>query len=47
MKQHNIKAVRTSHYPNQTAWYDLSVNALHYTTDDLQSAEHLARQALP
>ncbi|HOJ87923.1 MAG TPA: glycoside hydrolase family 2 TIM barrel-domain containing protein [Pseudothermotoga sp.] len=23
MKQHNINTVRTSHYPNQTKWYDL------------------------
>ena len=23
MKRHNINAVRTSHYPNQPAWYDL------------------------
>ncbi len=23
MKQHNINAVRTSHYPNQTRWYEL------------------------
>jgi beta-galactosidase len=23
MKQHNVNAVRTSHYPNDTEWYDL------------------------
>ena len=28
MKQHNINAVRTSHYPNQTRWYE-SVSYTH------------------
>ncbi len=23
MKRHNINAVRTSHYPNQSRWYEL------------------------
>ncbi len=30
MKQHNINAVRTSHYPNQTLWYRLCDHEFHY-----------------
>ena len=26
MKQNNINAVRTSHYPNDPYWYDYAIN---------------------
>src|SRR5699024_33783 len=35
MKQHNINAVRTSHYPNQTLWYELCDQFGIYVMDEV------------
>jgi beta-galactosidase len=40
MKQHNINAVRTSHYPNQTAWYDLCDRYGIYLVDEPNIESH-------
>jgi beta-galactosidase len=40
MKQHNINAVRTSHYPNQTAWYDLCDRYGLYLVDEPNIESH-------
>ncbi len=40
MKQHNINAVRTSHYPNQTAWYDLCDRLGLYLVDEANIESH-------
>ena len=47
MKRHNINAVRTSHYPNDAAWYDLCDEYGLYVIDegDLESARHFASSA--
>ncbi len=40
MKRHNINAVRTSHYPNATAWYDLCDEYGLYVIDEANIESH-------
>ena len=40
MKQHNINAVRTSHYPNQPVWYDLCDRYGLYLVDEANIESH-------
>jgi beta-galactosidase len=40
MKRHNINAVRTSHYPNSTAWYDLCDKYGLYLIDEANIESH-------
>lgn len=40
MKQHNINAVRTAHYPNQPAWYDLCDRYGLYLIDEANVESH-------
>jgi beta-galactosidase len=40
MKQHNINAVRTSHYPNQSLWYDLCDEYGIYLIDETNLESH-------
>lgn len=40
MKQNNINTVRTSHYPNQTAWYDLCDEYGLYVVDEANVESH-------
>ena len=40
MKQHNINAVRTCHYPNQQAWYDLCDRYGLYVVDEANIESH-------
>ena len=40
MKQHNINAVRTSHYPNQTRWYELCDEYGIYVIDEANVESH-------
>lgn len=40
MKQNNINAVRTSHYPNQQAWYDLCDEYGIYVIDETNLETH-------
>ena len=40
MKQHNINAVRTSHYPNNTAWYTLCDKYGLYVMDEANIESH-------
>lgn len=40
MKQHNVNAVRTSHYPNQPAWYDLCDRYGLYLIDEANIESH-------
>lgn len=40
MKRHNINAVRTSHYPNQPAWYDLCDRYGLYVIDEANIESH-------
>lgn len=40
MKQHNINAVRCSHYPNQPAWYDLCDRYGLYVIDEANIESH-------
>lgn len=40
MKQHNINAVRTSHYPNAPAWYDLCDEYGLYLIDEANIESH-------
>ncbi|MBN2508500.1 MAG: DUF4981 domain-containing protein [Verrucomicrobia bacterium] len=40
MKQHNINTVRTSHYPNQPAWYDLCDLYGLYVIDEANIESH-------
>lgn len=40
MKQHNINAVRTCHYPNQPAWYDLCDQYGIYLIDEANIESH-------
>lgn len=40
MKQHNINAVRTSHYPNDEAWYDLCDEYGLYVIDEANIESH-------
>ncbi len=40
MKQHNLNAVRTSHYPNTPEWYDLCDQYGLYVTDEANVESH-------
>lgn len=40
MKQHNINAVRTCHYPNQSLWYDLCDEYGIYLIDETNMESH-------
>lgn len=40
MKQHNINAVRTAHYPNQSEWYDLCDEYGLYVIDEANLETH-------
>lgn len=40
MKRHNINAVRTSHYPNQTEWYELCDQYGIYVIDEMNLETH-------
>ncbi|NRD76781.1 DUF4981 domain-containing protein [Bacillus sp. BRMEA1] len=40
MKRHNINAVRTSHYPNQSTWYDLCDEYGIYVIDEMNLETH-------
>jgi len=40
MKQHNVNAVRTSHYPNDPAWYDLADRYGLYIVDEANLETH-------
>lgn len=40
MKQNNLNAVRTSHYPNQTYWYDLADEYGLYVVDEANLEAH-------
>ncbi len=40
MKQHNINAVRTSHYPNSPLWYDLCDEYGIYVMDETNNESH-------
>ncbi len=40
MKQHNFNAVRTSHYPNHPAWYDLCDRFGLYVVDEANIESH-------
>lgn len=40
MKAHNVNAVRTSHYPNQTTWYDLCDEYGLYVIDETNLEAH-------
>lgn len=40
MKQHNINAVRTSHYPNQSRWYELCDEYGIYLIDETNLESH-------
>lgn len=40
LKQNNINAVRTSHYPNQTDWYDLCDEYGIYVIDEMNLETH-------
>ncbi|TSB30417.1 glycoside hydrolase family 2 TIM barrel-domain containing protein [Streptomyces benahoarensis] len=47
MKQHNINAVRTSHYPNHPAWLDLCDRYGLYVVAEANLESHGARELLP
>ncbi|MEC0093328.1 beta-galactosidase, LacZ type [Paenibacillus macquariensis] len=46
LKQHNINAVRTSHYPNQTDWYELCDEYGIYVIDEMNLETHGSWQKL-
>lgn len=46
MKQHNINAVRTSHYPNQSLWYELCDEYGIYVIDEANLESHGSWQKL-
>lgn len=46
MKRHNINAVRTSHYPNQSLWYDLCDRYGIYVIDETNLESHGTWQKL-
>lgn len=46
MKQHNINAVRTSHYPNQSYWYELCDRYGIYLIDETNLESHGSWQKL-
>lgn len=43
MKQHNINAVRTSHYPNDPRWYELADEYGLYVFDEANNETHINR----
>ena len=45
MKRHNINAVRTSHYPNQSRWYELCDEYGIYLIDETNLETHAAGTA--
>ena len=47
MKQHNINAVRTSHYPDHPKWYDLCDEFGIYILDECNLESHGVRNKLP
>ncbi len=47
MKQHNINAVRTCHYPNQEAWYDLCDEYGIYVIDEANVESHCWCHLIP
>ncbi len=47
MKQFNINAVRTSHYPNDPRWYDLADQYGLYLIDEANLETHGVRDILP
>ena len=47
MKQNNINAVRTSHYPNHPKWYDLCDEYGIYILDECNLESHGLRDILP
>ncbi|MHA1643384.1 MAG: glycoside hydrolase family 2 TIM barrel-domain containing protein [Promethearchaeota archaeon] len=47
MKQNNINAVRTSHYPNHPYWYDLCDKYGIYVLDECNLESHGLREKLP
>ncbi|MCC3768013.1 glycoside hydrolase family 2 TIM barrel-domain containing protein [Streptomyces sp. UNOC14_S4] len=47
MKQHNINAVRTSHYPNDPRWLDLCDEFGLYVIDEANLETHEIRDTLP
>lgn len=47
MKQFNINAVRTSHYPNDPRWYDLADQYGIYLIDEANLESHGVRDILP
>ncbi|WP_200412028.1 glycoside hydrolase family 2 TIM barrel-domain containing protein, partial [Virgibacillus salexigens] len=46
-KKHNINAVRTSHYPNQSEWYDLADKYGLYIIVEANLESHGKRSELP
>ena len=46
MKRHNLNAVRTSHYPNQTLWYRLCDRYGIYLIDETDLESHGSWQKL-
>jgi len=46
LKRHNINAVRTSHYPNQTLWYELCDEYGLYVIDEMNLETHGSWQKL-
>jgi len=47
MKQNNINAVRTSHYPDHPKWYDLCDEYGIYVVDECNLESHELREILP
>ena len=47
MKQNNINAVRTSHYPNHPKWYDLCDEYGIYVIDECNLESHGLREIIP
>jgi beta-galactosidase len=47
MKQNNINAVRTSHYPNHPMWYELCDEYGIYVIDECNLESHELREILP
>lgn len=47
MKQHNINAVRTCHYPNQEIWYDLCDEYGIYVIDEANVESHCWSSLIP
>ncbi|MBC9822885.1 glycoside hydrolase family 2 TIM barrel-domain containing protein [Terrabacter sp. MAHUQ-38] len=47
MKQNNINAVRTSHYPNDPRWYELADRLGLYVFDEANNETHILRPNVP